>query len=366
MYSKYTICLLLISIAFTSFSQDVMFWGDQKSNTLNKLDINSGEVSVIAENQHVIRRIKVDQQDQKVYWTEAQQGGVFRANFDGSEQEKVVASNFSISILVLDEVHKEIYFTEYGAIKKCNYDGSNVQLLIKNNGLILGMAIDLASNSIYYTDSQNKLLNRASLDGSNIATIFESQNILYDLVLSPKDEHIYFSDRTESKIHRIDYSGANLTEIMQVEGSIGSLGIDHYNQKLTWIEKGNGIVGITNLKGEEKAELLNIPVSIITGQDIVLEKRVQPTPQATGTEMEFLVFPNPASTFVNIQTSMPPAEMKIVVYDYLGSLVYDKELESDHNTIDCSQLSSGVYLFCLKDNNHVTIQTKEVVIVRKD
>lgn len=363
---KYTICLLLLSIASLSFGQEVLFFGDQKSNTLNKLNINNGEVSVIAENQHVIRRVKVDHTNQKVYWTEGHQGGIFRSDFDGSNQEKIVNSNYNISVVVLDEVKEEIYFTEYGTIKKCKYNGSEVQTLMRTTGRVLGIEVDQSSNSIFWTENKNKVLKRANLGGDEAETIFESTTALFDLVLDRVNEHVYFSDRTENKIQRIDYNGTNLTEIVQVAGRIGSLGINLESKKLSWIERDNGIIGIADLNGDNRTELVNLPVSMITGQDIVLEKLVLDVPETVQNEVDFTVFPNPASTYVNVRTNYAQEELNVIVYDYQGKLVFSKEIDSGNSAVDCSQLTSGVYLFKFMDGDNSIVQTKEVVFIGND
>jgi len=352
----------MLSIASIVYSQDLMFWGDQNSKTLNKLNIRSGETSVVAENQSVIRRVKVDHINKNVYWTAAHQGGVFRSDFDGGNPELVVQSNFNVSLLVLDEEHEVIYFSEYGAILKCNYDGTNLQRVVRNNGRIQGMDIDLSSNYIFWTDNTNKVLKRADLDGSKAATIFESPSALYDLVLDPGNEHIYFNDRTANKIQRIDYDGSNLTEILQVEGSIGSLGIDLELERLSWIEKSNGVIGMANLNGEEKTALVNIPISFISGQDFLLSKVQLPAAEVTPIDATFLLFPNPASTVVNIESATVPATT-LTVYDSQGRLLFDKGITSSNTSVDCSQLDAGTYLFVFKDKE-VRVGTKEVVIVK--
>jgi hypothetical protein len=62
-------------------------------------------------------------------------------------------------------------------------------------------------------------------------------------------------------------------------------------------------------------------------------------------DLAFIIFPNPAKDLLNFRVYRGSSSFyKIIIYDYLGKKVIEKELNGDGN-IDISSLSKGTYHF---------------------
>jgi hypothetical protein len=77
----------------------------------------------------------------------------------------------------------------------------------------------------------------------------------------------------------------------------------------------------------------------------------------------FSIYPNPASTLLNINSSENLAGSDLQVYDLVGRLVISQVLTGTNNAVDVAKLANGTYIFRItdKENNALT-QSKFNVI----
>lgn len=65
----------------------------------------------------------------------------------------------------------------------------------------------------------------------------------------------------------------------------------------------------------------------------------------------FKIYPNPATTFINMQLPANTAEAKITIYSVLGKKVKEAIIDSENSTIDLMGLNAGLYLMTIKTAN---------------
>lgn len=360
---KFINCLLFLLLSSLSFGQGTLFWGDQLSGTLNKLEVNTGNVSTLVQNELLIRRVKGDFVNDKVYWTEGVRGSIMSCDFDGSNVTEVIRTSTGIGVLTLDEVNQEIYFTELGIIKKCGYDGSNVQNVITNTGNVQGIEIDHSSNAIFWTEYDNREIKRAMLNGSQIMTILQSANSVFDLTLDTVNNHIYFSDRSANKIQRIDYAGTNLVDIINSNTqALGSVVLSMNKQKLSWLERDSGKILLSDLNGSNITELRNAIPSKLSGHDMYFEKTVGISNPIELIELNLHVFPNPATSIINIEITNFDQNVNLEIYDFKGKLIVGKVITSKTSSIDCTNFSPGVYYFHFKNGDNISLDTRSIIV----
>ncbi len=78
-------------------------------------------------------------------------------------------------------------------------------------------------------------------------------------------------------------------------------------------------------------------------------------------EIEYSVYPNPASDVLTINIGQSNNTSSISIYNLVGEEVSTMVLNNGNNFLDVSALSSGVYFYAIKSNNTV-IETKKLVI----
>ncbi|MFY7964894.1 MAG: T9SS type A sorting domain-containing protein [Chitinophagaceae bacterium] len=76
--------------------------------------------------------------------------------------------------------------------------------------------------------------------------------------------------------------------------------------------------------------------------------------------LDFKMYPNPASSIVNIQLDRMSAFGNIIITDMLGKQIKNQNLTIGSNTIDISNLTKGFYLVSMLVNGQV--QTKKLIV----
>lgn len=89
------------------------------------------------------------------------------------------------------------------------------------------------------------------------------------------------------------------------------------------------------------------------GQDCFLT-----TPE---TPITYSVYPNPASTQLNIQLSTGGNTVQLKIYNIMGELVERAALVEGQNTIAVSDLTNGIYFYSIIKNNEI-VETKKLII----
>lgn len=83
------------------------------------------------------------------------------------------------------------------------------------------------------------------------------------------------------------------------------------------------------------------------------------------TEKAFRLFPNPVSKdrSVYIKSSLGEAPILLTLFDSLGKIVIQKQIQSEAPSFDTSGLQKGVYHYWLYTSNKTTFQTGTLIIL---
>jgi hypothetical protein len=73
---------------------------------------------------------------------------------------------------------------------------------------------------------------------------------------------------------------------------------------------------------------------------------------------EFLVFPNPATSVLNIENKSINTEFSIVLQNSIGQQVMAAGLNEKTNKLDISNLPPGIYLLQIRDSNGTVFNHK--------
>ena len=85
-------------------------------------------------------------------------------------------------------------------------------------------------------------------------------------------------------------------------------------------------------------------------------------------EFDVSVYPNPS--FGNVRfdfVGVKPGEYRLELYNILGTRIWMDEMELDGNSskkYNLTDLSKGIYLFSLVDNNEITLKSKRLIILK--
>ncbi len=343
------ILFFLILSQSSLYSQTTLFWGDQPTELLRSKELTAGNSNTnnIALGQYIIRRVRVDRVNEKVYWTVGGDETIKRANLDGSNPEIIVQNTSNIAIIEIDNSTNRLYFTESGSgeIQSCNLDGSDIQVLVQGTGIVLGLDVDPLNHHFYWTESSNGLIRRADLDGANIVNILSTGENVYDLQIDVPNQHIYFTNRSTNKIERVNFNGSNRTDIISTLGQAGAIALDLYEGEMYWLERDMGTISKADLDGSNLTELINIPNSSFSGLDVMVYPVANE--QLIERAEALFFFPNPTKNTISIPYEFT-TEGQLSIYNMNSQLILQKTIHQQMNTFDVSFLLSGTYVIELK------------------
>lgn len=113
--------------------------------------VGGGDALIITTTETLIPSLKV--YENKIYWTEYNDGNLKNAKLDGSNIETIV-DQFSIHPWGLDISEGYVYWTEYKDkyIRRCDLDGSVCKTLLTTVGAPRNLAVDTTSQKIFWVE----------------------------------------------------------------------------------------------------------------------------------------------------------------------------------------------------------------------
>ncbi|MFN8794191.1 MAG: tandem-95 repeat protein [Betaproteobacteria bacterium] len=182
----------------------------------------------------------------KLYWAEQDTDSIWRANTDGSAQQRLVTGLSDPRGVAVDLTNGFVYWSETGtpdAIRRANLDGSEVTS-IATTGLHgpLGLALDAAGGRLYYADngSGNDHIERIDVTGANRTNLFALDSFPSDVALDVGHGYLYAAERNSGQLvsRAIDGSGAS-TVLFSGAGSgmtnVREIEIDTVDRMLYWV-----------------------------------------------------------------------------------------------------------------------------------
>ncbi|VDI30227.1 low density lipoprotein receptor-related protein 5/6 [Mytilus galloprovincialis] len=162
--------------------------------------------------QHAIA-IDFDPVDNQVYWTDDEVHAIWRANIDGTGQEKVIANHLMHSDgIAVDWIGRNLYWTDTGTdrIEVSRLNGTSRRVLIAEDlEEPRAITLDPISGYMYWTDWGKKpKIERANMDGSGrLALVNSSLGWPNGIAVDHAEMKIYWGDASFDKIEVANYDG---------------------------------------------------------------------------------------------------------------------------------------------------------------
>ncbi|MBN1852581.1 MAG: hypothetical protein JW829_07645 [Pirellulales bacterium] len=172
--------------------------------------------------------VALDSTRGKIYWTDLGDteypSAIFWADLDGSNVRRLISDVWlsEITGIAVDSQHASLYFTFVnplidslynGGVARADLDGSNVEEIV--GGLVkpLGIAVDSQGGNIYWAHARglsgeiDGAIEVANLDGQNQWTLLGGLEMPFGVALDVAKQDIYWTDMASGKIQRTVMSG---------------------------------------------------------------------------------------------------------------------------------------------------------------
>lgn len=213
---------------------DRIFWSDVlplggplPGGVIRSANIHGGEIIDIVGHLRAPAGIALDLSSDTVYWTDlgdaSETSAIYRADTDGSDVQKLVAADWLSEIqgISVDTNSQHIYFTYInplidglfnGGIARADLDGSNVESVISGLAKPNGLALDIARETVFWADEglggpNQGTIQAARFDGNERRTLLSGLDRPTGIALDPAAIDVFWVDEAAGEIQRSPASG---------------------------------------------------------------------------------------------------------------------------------------------------------------
>ncbi|KAI8520240.1 hypothetical protein Bbelb_034970 [Branchiostoma belcheri] len=167
-----------------------------------------------------------------------------------------------IVALAVDVGGQRLYYTnaETGGIVRCGLDGSNQHAVVNTDVTQpTGIAYDWVSGLVYWTDEGRGTVEVAQGDGSNRKTLISGQLFPRGIAVDPIAGYLFWGNQGDFTIRRARLDGSDV-ETLHNTGLVwpNELVVDFPNSRLYWIEGYFGYIGSSALDGTDRTIVANV------------------------------------------------------------------------------------------------------------
>ena len=233
-----------------------------------------------------------------VYWTDKNDATIWRGDMDGSGPKEMLLDWTDGLIeprgLGLDVAAGKMYwadagtYTGNGGIRRANLDGTFVENLVNGLPFVSDLELDVAAGKMYWAETAGSSIRCANLDGSSTVDLFPGETAPYYLELDIPAGMMYWGEDFDTRIYRGRMDGTELIEeVVTGLNHVRDIGLDLANDMIYFNERdlnqvrrtevGSGVLETLFTVpdgGKPHGMALNVPEGMIywttTGSDSVM------------------------------------------------------------------------------------------------
>lgn len=226
-----------------------LYWSEKDFDTfisyIRRADLNGDNVETLLTRTGEPYALALDLAHDRIYWTEAGNWGVWRANLDGTDPQRLISTNIGVPYgIALDVARGKVYWVNGGSqqrIERANLDGTDRETIFPGACNPLGIALDLSAGRVFWSDPCLSSIWSAALDGSGAATFVEFREV-WALAVDPAAGKLYSAATDPVPIRRIALDGSNPEElIVSLAADVRGLVLSHAEGFLYWWREGTRI-----------------------------------------------------------------------------------------------------------------------------
>ena len=238
--------------------------------------------------------------------------------------------------LGLDVAAGKMYWADAGdgAIRRANLNGTVIENLITGLPFLGDLELDVAAGKMYWAETTNSSIGCANLNGSGPVYLFAGETAPYYLELDIPAGMMYWGEESNSRIFRGRMDGAGLSEeFLTGLNRVRDIGLDLVNDMIYWNERdlhqvkrtevGSGVLEtlftVPNL-GKPHGMALDVPEGMIywttTGTDSIMRGNMD------GSGSYEPLYTSPGAPW-DIELIVPePSTLALLTAGVLGSLLF--------------------------------------------
>jgi sugar lactone lactonase YvrE len=204
-----------------------IYWANNGSGEIQRRNPDgSGPIETLVSGLNSPMAPALDLVHRKMYWTVeaftgSPNGGLWRANLDGTAREPLVSGLVNPNLIALDLNNSKMYWSNQNAgfsdgnIQRANLDGSGSETLLSGLAGPRGLALDLAGGKMYWSERNTNVIRRANVNGSNLETLVSNGlNNPATVAIDSAAGQMYWVNIGGENIMRSNLDGTNPTTVI--------------------------------------------------------------------------------------------------------------------------------------------------------
>lgn len=235
--AAYAIAATLTALSVKAGTVDLsgrVVWNDINQSRFMHANLDGSDVQTLFTTNVTTAGFDIDYDNEQIYWQSVD--GVFRADFDGANQEKIIdptdtnaslpavgGSTANVLGLEVDSEAGHVYWIDQDDnILRANVDGSSQTTLFSvtrppefgvSGAGSVGLALDTVNDYLFVTTQNSGTIVRANLDGSARQEIVTGLTNPQDMFIDSTNSRLYFTSLDET-VRFSDLDGNGLTTVI--------------------------------------------------------------------------------------------------------------------------------------------------------
>ena len=210
--------------------------------------------------------IDLDLEDGKIYWTNAHDGTIYRADLEVTTTEQLITGLDYPSEIALDLIERKVYWADgwNGTIRRADIDNPQIENILQGLDNPTGLAIDTLERKIYWMNQKGniyqgfiheKFIHRANLDGSRVEELGRATGFAIDaeggrIAWTDKGGRIHWAN-----VDREDLGSHINSSFISRVGDPYGIALDPGEGKLYWTDL-SGAIHVSELDGSNAQVLV--------------------------------------------------------------------------------------------------------------
>lgn len=244
------ICLALIGLGVSSSTAHAqsrkVYWAQATDDRIRRADLGGGAVESLVSFPiaNGILDVGIDPVASKIIWAQSFESRIRRANFDGSSAETIVGfpNASGIVAVAVDPFGQKVYWahTFDDQIKRTDFSGANIEIVLAFPVIadVIDIAIDPIQGKLYWAEALDGKIRRANLDGTTIEDIvgFPDVSGVVAIAYDPVTSSLYWAQTFNNRIRRIVIGDTDPVTVFEAPIEIIDLAVDSVDGKVLWTQ----------------------------------------------------------------------------------------------------------------------------------
>jgi hypothetical protein len=231
-----------------------MYWIDAGNGTIQRANLDGSNIQNLLMGLDGPTDFALDVNAGKMYWAA---GSIQRANLDGTNVQDIVTSPLPFpNTLALDLTAGKIYWFHGDKIRRANFDGSGSEdVLTGFTTIIDDLALDPAGGKMYWIENFD--ICRANLDGTGLENLVTGLGNGHGIALHVGAGKMYWTDEDDEKIAHANLDGSSVEDLITgLNNNPQGIALDVFEGKMYWTDEGTAQIHRANLDGTSVEDLV--------------------------------------------------------------------------------------------------------------